>query len=133
MRPEELQPVQRAPHFDAPEQDLLAILHYLRVPAHSGTAFFRHRATGIERLTADNLGQYVGKAKAEAASLAPDSGYIDGSDQFYEQIGAVEAVPDRLVIYHGSLLHSGIIPKDMSFSADPRRGRLTANIFVRAQ
>jgi hypothetical protein len=29
------------------------------------------------------------------------------------------------------LLHSGIIPADMSFSTDPREGRLTANLFVR--
>ena len=43
----------------------------------------------------------------------------------------LKASPDRLVIYQGSLLHSGIIPPGMSFSADPREGRLTANIFVR--
>jgi hypothetical protein len=63
--------------------------------------------------------------------LPGNSGYIHGSDPFFEQIGAVEAVPDRLIIYQGSLLHSGIIPGGMSFSADPREGRLTANIFVR--
>ena len=62
---------------------------------------------------------------------APDSGYIAGSNQFFEQIGAVEAVPDRLIIYQGSLLHSGIVPQDMPLTGDPRQGRLTANIFVR--
>jgi len=40
-------------------------------------------------------------------------------------------VPDRMLIYQGSLLHSGIISKGMKFSADPREGRLTANLFVR--
>jgi Family of unknown function (DUF6445) len=63
--------------------------------------------------------------------LPPESGYIQGSDQFFEQIGAVNAVPDRMIIYQGSLLHSGIIPPDMPLSGDPRHGRLTANIFVR--
>lgn len=53
-----------------------------------------------------------------------------GSDEIFEQIGSVEAVPDRLIIYHGSLLHSGIVPQGMTFSADPRLGRLTANIFI---
>ena len=61
------------------------------------------------------------------------SGYIVGSDEFFEQVAAVEAVPDRLLIYQGGLLHSGIIPPEMSFSADPRRGRLTANLFIRGQ
>jgi len=60
-----------------------------------------------------------------------DSGYFHGSDELYEQIGAVEAVPDRMIIFQGSLLHSGIIPPDMPLTDDPRQGRLTANIFVR--
>jgi uncharacterized protein DUF6445 len=125
-----LRPPQRAPHFDTTEQKHLALLHYLRVPPGSGTAFYRQRSTGIERVTEDNLATFVRAAQAQAALLPGDSGYIHGSDDFYEQIGAVEAVPDRLVIYQGSLLHSGIIPPQMCFSADPREGRLTANLFV---
>ena len=54
--------------------------------------------------------------------LPPDSGYIHGSDEFFEQIGAVEAVPDRLIIYQGSLLHSGIIPPGHDLAA-PTRAR----------
>jgi len=130
-RPSDLSRPQRAPHFDSPDPKYYALLHYLRVPPGSGTAFFRQRSTGIERVTDTNIATFVRTAEADAAQLAPDSGYIEGSDSFFEQIGAVEAVPDRLVIYQGSLLHSGIIPRAMSFSADPREGRLTANIFVR--
>lgn len=133
LQPRELQPAQRAPHFDSPDQNLFALLHYLRVPSGSGTAFYRHRSTGIERLTDANVDRFVTTARAEAAQLPEDSGYMHGSDAFYEQIGAVEAVPDRLIIYHSSLLHSGIIPPDMTFSADPREGRLTANFFLRGR
>lgn len=123
---------QRAPHFDSTDPKHYALLHYLRVPAGSGTAFYRQRSTRIERVTDTNVAQFVTVAEREAAMLAPDSGYISGSDKFFEQIGAVEAVPDRLLIYPGGLLHSGIIPTGMSFSADPDDGRLTANLFVRA-
>jgi hypothetical protein len=130
LRPAELEPVQRAPHFDSPDPLLFALLHYLRVPAASGTAFYRHRSTGIERVTEQNLARFVPAAQAEAARLPRDSGYMHDSDPFYEQIGIVEAIPDRVVIYHSSLLHSGIIPPDMTFSADPRQGRLTANFFL---
>lgn len=128
--PAGLSPPQRAPHFDTPDPNHLALLHYLRVPAGSGTAFYRQRSTGIERVTEDNLESFVCAAQADATRLPSDSGYIPGSDAFYEQIGAVEAVPDRLVIYQGSVLHSGVIPAEMRFSADPREGRLTANLFV---
>ena len=130
---DQLQPAQRAPHFDSTDQKYLALLHYLRVPDGTGTAFYRQRSTGIERVTEDNVARFVGTATAAAASLPPNSGYIQGSDAFYEQIGLVEAIPDRMVIYQGSLLHSGIIPPDMPLSADPREGRLTANIFVRGR
>jgi len=130
-RPLELSPPQRAPHFDSTDQKYLALLHYLRVPPDSGTAFYRQRSTGIERVTEENVDRFVQTAQREAAALRTDSGYIQGSDEYFEQIGAIEAVSDRLIIYQGSLLHSGIIPPHMNFSADPREGRLTANLFVR--
>lgn len=131
MKPSELREPQRIPHFDSTNPKYLAILHYLRVPAGSGTAFYRQRTTGIEQVTDLNVSTFVPVAQVEVANLPADSGYIAGSDPFFEQIAAVEAVPDRLIIYQGSLLHSGIIPRNMNFSADPREGRLTANIFVR--
>jgi hypothetical protein len=131
LKPTELTPPQRAPHFDTTDQKQLALLHFLRAPPNSGTAFFRQRATGIERVTELNVSVYVPVAEVQNAQLPADSGYFHGSDEFFEQIGAVEAVPDRMIIFQGSLLHSGIIPPDMPLTGDPRHGRLTANIFVR--
>ena len=133
LKPTELTPPQRAPHFDTTDQKDLALLHFLRAPPNSGTAFFRQRATGIERVTEINVSAYVPVAEVQIPQLPSDSGYFHGSDEFFEQIGAVEAIPDRLIIFQGSLLHSGIIPPDMPLTADPRQGRLTANIFVRGR
>ena len=128
--PNMLAPPQRAPHFDTVDEKHLALLHYLRVPASSGTAFYRQRSTGIERVTDSNVDEFVRNAKSAAVKLSAGAGYIQGSDDYFEQIAAVEAIADRLIIYPGSLLHSGIIPPDMALSADPRKGRLTANLFV---
>jgi len=132
-KPSDLSRPQRAPHFDSPDPKHFALLHYLRVPSGSGTAFYRQRSTGIERVTDHNIAQFVTTAEREAALLADDSGYISGSDRFFEQVEAIEAIPDRLLIYQGGLLHSGIIPPTMSFSSDPGEGRLTANLFVRGR
>jgi hypothetical protein len=126
--PASLAPQQRAPHFDTLDPKHLALLHYLSDVPDSGTAFYRQRATAIERVTAANVDSFVWAARRTGEGLA---GYIHGSNDHYEQIGLVEAVPDRLLVYPGSLLHSGVIPPGMLFSADPRVGRLTANIFVR--
>jgi hypothetical protein len=124
--PETLDPAQRAPHFDSVDPDQVAVMHYLRETP--GTAFYRQRATGIETVDAGNAARFVGAATSVAATMA---GYIDGSNEHYEQIGAVAGRADRLVAYRGAMLHSGIIPPDATFSADPRDGRLTTNIFVR--
>lgn len=129
--PERLIGAQRMPHFDSTDQKHYALLHYLRVPAGTGTAFYRQRSTGIERVTEANRDTFLRVAQSEMSRMPANAGYIVGSNEFFEQIGAVEAVPDRLIIYQGSLLHSGIIPANMKLSADPREGRLTANIFVR--
>jgi hypothetical protein len=107
------------------------MLHYLRVPESSGTAFYRHCSTGIERVTSDNVGELAASADRELETHPPDPVYFAGSNAFFQEIARVEAVPDRLIIYHGSLLHSGIIPPGMIFTANPREGRLTANFFVR--
>jgi hypothetical protein len=123
--PDSLSPAQRAPHFDSTDPDYLAVLHYLGDTP--GTAFFRQCETGIETVDPGNVDTFIDTAKRAAEGL---SGYIHGSTRHYEQIGAIEGLRDRLVIYRGSMLHSGIIPPDMHFSADPRSGRLTANIFV---
>jgi len=125
-RPETLVPAQRAPHFDSADPDYVAILHYL--VDTPGTAFYRQRSTGIETITDANRDAFVAAARRESASL---TGYTNGSNDHFEQIGMVEGSTDRLVLYQGRLLHSGLIPEGMDFSTDPRRGRLTANLFVK--
>ncbi len=129
-RPGDLSLPQRAPHFDSTDPRYIAIMHYLGGVEDSGTAFFRQRSTGIERVTDANQGSFVAAAQAEAAQW---QGYIDGSNTSFEQIGAVDGKPDRVVAYQGGLLHSGRIPQNMAFSEDPRHGRLTANLFVRGR
>lgn len=126
--PHALGPAQRAPHFDSTDADYLAVLHYLGGTADTGTAFYRQRATGIERVDEANLPRFVATART-----ASGAGYIAGDDAHYEQVAAVAAKPDRLVIYQGCLLHSGIIPPTLPLSPDPRIGRLTANFFVKAR
>ncbi|QDZ06066.1 hypothetical protein FPZ24_00075 [Sphingomonas panacisoli] len=126
--PARLSPEQRSPHFDSTDPDYIAVLHYLTDT--SGTAFFRQRATGIEIVDQGNVGTFIDTAKRAASQSV---GYIHGSNPHYEQIGQVEGVRDRLAIYRGSMLHSGIIPPDATFSADPRVGRLTTNIFIKGR
>jgi hypothetical protein len=129
--PETLTPAQRAPHFDSTDPGYIALLHYLSDTPGTGTAFYRQRATGIEVVDETNVSAFVATARREAATR--QAAYASGTDAHFEQIGAVEGTPDRLVIYRGNLLHSGVIPPDMVMSGDPRAGRLTANLFVKGR
>lgn len=128
--PAMLTPPQRAPHFDSTDPDYLAVMHFISGVEGSGTGFYRQRATGIEQVSDANLASFLDAAQHEAADWR---GYIGDTNASFERIGLVDAVPDRLIVYHGSLLHSGAIPPEMAFSADPRHGRLTANFFVRGR
>ena len=126
--PKSLTPPQRAPHFDGTDPNLIAMVHFLGDVPESGTAFFRHRATGVDWISEGNLTTYVAAAKNESTN---SFGYIQGTNDCYEELARFEAIADRLLIYPGSLLHSGIIPPGMPLSADPMAGRLTANFFLR--
>lgn len=126
--PAQLAPPQRAPHFDSSNPRFLALLHYLGGADGAGTAFYRQRATSLERISEDDVDRFIASART---SIEDPPAYFVGSNRHYEEIGRVDGVVDRLIIYQGCLLHSGVIPASTPLSDDPRRGRLTANLFVR--
>jgi hypothetical protein len=124
----QLAPLQQIPHVDTTDPLQFALLHYLCEPEHGGTAFYRHRATGWETLTPERQPRYEALRERELAEQP--AGYIRGDTADYEQTAAFEARPNRLIIYRSRTLHSGQIPVDAPLDPDPRKGRLTANIFL---
>lgn len=115
---------QRAPHVDTVDPLQFAILHYLCDAHHGGTAFYRHRATGYEAITPERLDHY----EAVRAGEGDAPGYIDGHTAAFEQTAIVAARWNRLAVYRSRVLHSGQVHGTLD--PDPRRGRLTANIFL---
>ncbi len=127
----ELSPSQAIPHFDDTGPGVVAVMHYLLGPESGGTAFYRHKRTGFETITPS-------RAKAYGAALAqdereygpPPQAYHYGDSDRFEMIGEIAAAPDRLILYRGRLLHSGVIPDPAQLSSDPASGRLTINMFL---
>ena len=130
LRPDQLTPFQRIPHADTDSPLQFAFLHYLCDPVFGGTAFYRHRATGFETLRPERAATFAPIRDRELAEEPPNAAYIVGDSPHYERIAAAEARFDRLIVYRSGTLHSGLIAPDAPLSEDPRRGRLTANIFV---
>lgn len=131
LPPERLSPRQRIPHHDHSDAGRVAIMHYLGGPKTGGTAFFRHRRTGFEAITPQREPAFAAAlAEDEREFGPPPPGYPHGDSDCFEQIGAVEAREDRLAMYRGRQLHSGIIPDPSALSDDPATGRLTVNMFL---
>ncbi len=131
-RPETLSPGQRLPHYDQVDPGYFAVLHYLSPNAEvqGGTSFYRHRATGFERISPDRIQAYDVARRRETSGREPPKRYFSDSTDEFERIARFEGKFNRLLVYRGSLLHSGDIPETFAFSADPEVGRLTCNIFI---
>lgn len=131
LPPEQLSPRQRIPHHDHSDAGRVAIMHYLGGPETGGTAFYRHRRTGFEAITPHREPAYAAALVEDQREFGPPPpGYPLGDSDCFEQIGAVEARPDRMALYRGRQLHSGIIPDPAALSEDPGTGRLTVNMFL---
>jgi hypothetical protein len=128
-RPEQAHLRQLYPHFDGPDPNVIAAVHYLCAPELGGTSFYRHRATGYEAVTADRLQPYVRQMEAEIAQR-PRAQFTCGDTDAFERIASFAAAFNRLIFYRGVSLHGGDIGPDFAFDPDPRTGRLTANTFL---
>lgn len=129
--PDKLTAGQCRPHADTARPYYLAVMHYLGSGEHGGTGFFKHKPTGFEKVSAHRLDKYVQSVAAfDKAHNGTQQGYITDTTDQYELIGSVGYKPNRVIIYPGCLLHSGLIKPESDISKDPRTGRLTANVFL---
>ena len=130
--PDKLRPIQMLPHFDTPNMNQLAMVHFLCDETHGGTSFYKHRALGYERITKERLMLYrqAIKQQAMAQKLHKNPQYINGSTTLFEQVYSVEAKLNRAVIYPSNLLHSGNINASNGYACDPVNGRLTISSFA---
>jgi Family of unknown function (DUF6445) len=129
--PAELTPIQRLPHFDGVEPERLALLHFLGSGDNGGTAFYRHRSTGFERVTAARHAAYTDALEKELAMLGmPDPAYISGDTDLFEEVAVYEGVYNRALLYPSNVLHCARIPGDVPLTTNPDAGRLTVNTFL---
>jgi hypothetical protein len=128
---EKLATLQRIPHVDRHEQHVYAVMHYLSPGQFGGTGFFRHKPTGFERVGKERREDYLAAVKAFIDKHGePPAAYIRDTTHQYELIGSVEYRPNRLVIYPGNLLHSGLINPATDIYRGKGLARLTGNILL---
>lgn len=131
--PADLQPWQWQPHVDqlatAPGQVVAAsVLYLFDDPALGGTAFYRPR-----RPAPDTLAMIEDSGRLPPADFSAKHGVVPGylveSNAWFEKVARVPAAFNRLIVYSGTLFHSGDIAHPERLSLDPAVGRLTLNGF----
>ncbi len=130
--PARLQPIQRLPHVDGLDPDQIAMMLYLHDTDHGGTAFFRHRATGLEALTAATFPAYRERLEEDIAKTGlPPRAYVTDGAPHFERTLVTDGRFNQAVFYRGNILHSGVIDNELPLPCDAREGRLTINAFLR--
>lgn len=128
--PSELSVEQRIPHVDSVEPGRIALVHYLARNSSDGTAFFRHRGTGLESIDEGRSAAYLAQLNRELSAVPPPAEYIADSSALFERIELVEARYNRAVLYRSGSLHSGAIRRGATLDPDPAHGRLTVTAFL---
>ena len=128
--PDQLGSAQCLPHIESYLSGDLACVHYLCSKEKGGTSLYRHRKTGYEKITSETIDHYKQTVSDEGALAFEKKSYMNGSNNYFEQIASVDAQFNRMVIYPSNILHSGNIPADFAFDPSPASGRLTLNSFI---
>ena len=120
---------QAAPHTDAHRLNSFATVHYLSPRPQGGTAFYRHKASGLELITPIRSDKFSYLRRQELAGADNQS----VRDAFYDEILSIEPRFNRLILYRAGQLHSAKLDPDASLGESPADGRLTANLFFNTE
>jgi hypothetical protein len=124
--PEDLLPIQRIPHYDSSDPQLLAAVIYLCDPRFGGTSFYRHRRTGYEEITTQNQNNYRIALDNDVRKYGvPDKEYMNGDSALFEAIYSCPARFNRAIVYPGRALHAANIPRRFTPPRDRSEWRLT--------
>jgi len=130
-QPDELSAMQSWPHFDTPNPNLLAIIHYLDKGSHGGTGFFRHNKSDLDRIDEKSKDHYFQYAQDYFQSINTNTyGYCTEQHSEFTCYKKIGYKPNRLIIFPGQLLHSTLVELNTDLDPNPEGGRLTANLFA---
>jgi len=135
LPPDQLMPQQRICHRDArscaPGEGAVASVMYLFEDARmGGTSFYRAMRHPDE---IDFLLYQARMMENTAFSkvIGAEPCYFNGDGRYFENICTVPAAWNRAIFYDATIFHSGQIDAPDLLDADPARGRLTINAFMR--
>ncbi|MDQ2075961.1 DUF6445 family protein [Marinimicrobium sp. ABcell2] len=127
---DQLSPWQTIPHFDKTSPYMIAFIHYLNEGNFGSTGFFRHKATGFDYIDEGRKDQFLHSVQQFLSSDQRPLSYVDAEHPEFELYHSVPYKTNRMILFRGYMLHSGLVNLPTDISDDPLTGRLTANMFV---
>jgi hypothetical protein len=129
----DLLPLQCIPHYDSTDPNLFAAVIYLCDPRFSGTVFYRHRRTGYEEITEENVGNYKLALNSDMRIHgAPKKEYMAGDTVMFESIFSNELKFNSAIVYPARALHAAKIAGQFVPPKDKSEWRLTVTALLRA-
>jgi hypothetical protein len=127
----DLLPLQCIPHFDSTDPHLFAAVIYLCDTRFGGTAFYRHRRTGYEEITQENVHNYRVALDSDMRTHgAPRKEYINGDTVLFETLFTSELKFNSAIVYPGRALHAAKIPTPFESPKNKNDWRLTVTALL---
>lgn len=115
-------------HIEARHSIQASVLYLFKDQGFGGTSFYEPARSPQETAELFRDSQTL-PASAFSQKYGIAQGYLCASNDWFTQIGRVDAKWNRIIFYDGSMLHSGDILAPEKLSDDPLTGRLTLNGF----
>jgi hypothetical protein len=129
----DLLPIQCIPHYDSTDPTLLAAVIYLCGPRFGGTAFYRHRRTGYEEITEENVSNYQLALNSDMRIHgAPPKNYVNGDSLLFETVFSNELKFNSAIVYPARILHAAKIEKPFHPPKDRSEWRLTVTALLQS-
>ena len=126
----ELQFRQTIPHYDHNSENSFAVMLYMAPGEFGGTGFFQQDGSQFERITTQRQPDFLNCLEQNIDPDSTDFKYCNGDISGFTLTGSVNYKQNRMLIYPGNLLHSGLIDESRDIQKNANNARLTANLFI---
>ncbi len=129
LEPEQLNAFQTMPHYDSLAAHDMAAVHYLSGEHLGGTHFYRYKKANKLQFTKQDEALIMQMVQEVKQSAKERQGYMNESDNIFENVFSIEAKPNRIVIYSGNISHSANITDQVDFDKRAQHNRTSINSF----
>lgn len=121
---------QTIPHYDHNSNNSFAVMLYMAPGDFGGTGFFQQEGTLFETISTSRESEFLQQLDKNTETGDSSFRYCIGSGAGFTLTDSVNYQQNRMLIYPGNLLHSGLIDESRDIHINASKARITANLFI---